>query len=313
MKKLYFLPLVFLLFSGVANAQQDMLYSQYVFNTLAINPAYAGYKEALNVQLFSRLQWVGIEGAPKAYSAIVDGVMANRNIGWGGQFVTETIGATTMFSAYATYAYRLAVNDNEDRLTFGLSAGLSYQQVNRDKLRPHESDDDYWAYITNLNNEARPDFRFGIYYDMPVFFAGLSVTNLFANFSYAKRIPHVYLNVGGLVKLSEAVSLKPTFLLREDFIGPTNGDINLFAIFVDRVWVGAGYRTGIPTKGNLSSVDKLSVTNAVSFIAEVFATPLLRIGYSYDHHLNGLTPTHEISIAYTFQQGYQRSVTPRYF
>jgi type IX secretion system PorP/SprF family membrane protein len=291
-----------------------MSYSQYVFNTLAINPAYAGYKEALNAHVFTRLQWMGVDGTPKIYSAIVDGVAAGRNVGWGGQFAMETLGPYSVFSAYGTYAYRLSLNTREDRLTFGLSAGLSYQQIDRNKLQAYDPTSlDYWAYVNNLTSEARPDFRFGVYYDTPFFYAGLSVTNIFANFTYAKRIPHMYLTAGGLITLSESVSLKPTMLIREDFKGPTNGDVNLFAIFIDRIWVGAGYRTGIPFKGNLDSIDKLSATNAVAFITEFYVTPSLRVGYSYDHNLNGWPSTHEIGVSYTVTQRFHRSVTPRFF
>lgn len=313
MKKLYVITVLLLLCGSSVYAQQDMSYSQYIFNTLAINPAYAGYKEALNANVFSRLQWVGVSGTPRIYSAIVDGVAAGRNVGWGGQVAMETLGPYSTFSAYGTYAYRLSLNTREDRLTFGLSAGLSYQQIDRSQLHPAESTEDFLAYINNLRSEARPDFRFGVYYDMPFFFAGLSVTNIFANFTYAKRIPHMYLTAGGLIALSEAVSLKPTMLIREDFKGPTNGDINLFAIFADRIWVGAGYRTGIPIKGDLDSIDKLSATNAIAFIAEFYVTPSIRVGYSYDYNLNNWPSTHEISLSYTVTRKFHRSVSVRYF
>lgn len=311
MKKLKLLILTLILSTNYLLAQQDMLYSQYIFNNLAINPAYAGYKEALNAHVFTRLQWLGIDGSPRVYSAIVDGIATESgNVGWAGQVAGETKGASTTFSVYGTYAYRLALNNRGDRLTFGLSAGLSYQQIDRDKLTPYEQND---PVLFELKGEARPDFRVGIYYDMPVFFAGLSVTNVFANFTYAKRVPHLYLTLGGMVKLSEVVSLKPSLLLREDFSGPTNADLNLFAVLADRVWLGVGYRTGIPFKGNLESIDKLSVTNAISFIAQVHVTESLLLAYAYDHNLNGWPATQEISIAYTFKQKHRRSLTPRYF
>ncbi|MDR1406182.1 MAG: PorP/SprF family type IX secretion system membrane protein [Prevotellaceae bacterium] len=306
------LVILFLLIStGFVFAQQDMLYSQYVFHSLAINPAYAGYKEAVNANIFTRLQWLGIPGSPKIYSAIVDGVATEgKNVGWAGQLASDTKGASNTFSAYATYAFRLALNRRKDRLAFGISAGLSYQLIDRDKLVPYELQD---PTLANLQGEARPDFRFGVFYNTPAFYAGLSITNIFANFTYAKKIPHLYFSLGGLLKLSEAVALKPTLLLREDFNGPTNMDLNLFGIFADRVWLGVGYRTGIPFKGNLESIDKLTSTNAMSFLAQIYATQSLLVGYSYDHNLNGWPATQEISVSYTFKQRYNRLRNPRHF
>ncbi len=311
MRKLRLVILMLLVSIGYVHAQQDMLYSQYIFNALAINPAYAGYKEATNAHVFTRLQWMGIPGSPKVYSAIVDGVTTSgRNVGWAGQVASEVKGASTTFSGYATYAYRLPLNTRRDRLSFGISAGLSYQQIDRDKLTPYEQND---PVIMALTGEARPDFRAGVYYEMPVFSVGLSVTNIFANFTYAKRNPHLYLNVNGLLKVSEAVSFKPSVLIREDFSGPTNADLNVFGIFAERVWLGIGYRTGIPIKGDLESIDKLTSVNAISFIAQVYATETLMIGYAYDHNLNGWPATQEIAISYTFKQRYNRFVRPRLF
>ncbi len=309
MRKYIVLVILLVTSGGYLFAQQDMLYSQYIFNGLAINPAYAGYKQALNIQAFTRLQWIGIDGAPRAYSAIVDGVAGEKkNVGWGGQISSETKGAANTISVYGTYAYRLSLNRRGDRLTMGLSAGLSYQNIDRNKLTPQELND---PTLEGIHGEARPDFRFGAYYDMPYFYAGISVTDIFANFTYAKRVPHMYLTVGGLIILSEAVKLKPAMMLREDFSGPTNADFNIFGIFADRVWLGVGYRTGVPFKGNLSSADKLLVTNAMSFLVQVYATESLSIGYSYDHNLNGFPATQEITIGYTFKS--QNVRNKRYF
>jgi len=299
MKKKLILIIILLVATGrCLLAQQDMLYSQYVFNGLAINPAYAGYKEALNVQVFTRLQWIGIDGAPRAYSAIVDGVATDKkNVGWGGQIANETKGAANTVSLYGTYAYRIGLTRNQTQhFTLGLSAGLSYQNIDRAKLTPWEQAD---PTLQNLRGEWRPDFRFGIYYDMPWFYFGVSITDLFANFTYARRVPHMYVSCGSLFNLSDAVAIKPAMMLREDFSGPTNADFNIFGIFADRVWLGVGYRTGVPIKGDLSSIDKLLVTNAVSFLVQLYATETLYVGYSYDHNLNGFPPTQEILIGYT--------------
>ncbi len=282
-------------------AQQDMQYSQYIFNYLTVNPAYAGYKEAVNLQAFGRIQWSGVNGAPNVYSLAVDGSASrDNNVGWGGQIVNETRGATNLFSMFATYAYRLRLNQRDDRLSIGLSAGVTQWQVDRSKLiytdyASQASSND--PYIDGLTPEWRPDFRVGIYYANPFLYAGVSVTNLFANFSSAQKVPHLYASIGGLIPLTDKLALKPSILLREDFNGPGNIDINVMALIMKELWVGVSYRTGIYL-GYSDAQDPTSSqnTNAVSIMGELFVVKNLRVGYSYDISLNGWPGTHEFSI-----------------
>jgi len=293
-------------------AQQDMQYSQYIFNYLVVNPAYAGYKEAVNLQAFGRSQWAGVHGAPNVYSAVVDGsATRENNVGWGGQLVNETRGATNLFSMFGTYAYRLRLNQRDDRLAFGLSAGVTQWQIDRSKLIHNDPTN---PYIDHFRPEWRPDFRFGVFYSNPFFYAGASVTNLFANFSSAQKVPHLYVSAGGLVTLSDKVILKPSFLWREDFNGPGNVDINVMGLIMKELWLGVSYRTGIYFGFN-DLVDPTSAqnTNAISILAELYVLRNLRVGYSYDISLSGWPGTHEFSISYLIERKRLVYSNPRYF
>ena len=119
--------LLLLLFANtlIVSAQQDAQFSQYMFNGLYINPAYAGYKEQANIHTFYRSQWTGFEGAPQTMSLAGDMVLNEGNVGLGILLSNDFTGAQSNFSAYANYAYRIQVGDSEfSRLSFGLGAGI---------------------------------------------------------------------------------------------------------------------------------------------------------------------------------------------
>jgi type IX secretion system PorP/SprF family membrane protein len=298
-----------------AFAQQDMQYTQYLFNYLVVNPAYAGYKEATNLQAFSRVQWVGVNGAPNIYSISVDGTAAAGDVvGWGTQLVNEQIGAHSLISLFGTYAFRIRLNQRDDRLSLGLSAGVTQWQLNHSKLRPGEDLTNIAEYYTRP--EWRPDFRVGVYYNTPFLYAGVSATNLFANFSGDIRIPHLYVSAGGFIPLSNSIGLKPSFIYRNDFKGPGNLDINLLALLLKQLWVGVTYRTGIYI-GQIKAddVETIQTTNALAFMMELFVIKNVQIGYSYDLSITGIgwPGSHEISFSYTIPKKKARQSTPRYF
>jgi type IX secretion system PorP/SprF family membrane protein len=297
-------------------AQQDMQYTQYLFNYLVVNPAYAGYKEATNLQAFSRMQWVGVNGAPNIYSIAADGTAAAGDVvGWGGQLVNEQMGAHNLVSLFGTYAFRLRLNQRDDRLSLGLSAGVTQWQLNRNKLHTFDDEEDVSKYINDnyTRPEWRPDFRVGAYYNTPFFYAGVSATNLFADFSGDIRIPHLYVSAGGFISISNSFGLKPSFIYRSDFKGPGNIDVNLLALLIKQLWVGINYRTGIYI-GQINP-DEKQTTNTLAFMIELFVIKNMQIGYSYDLSImgTGWPGSHEISFSYTIPRKKTRKSTPRYF
>jgi type IX secretion system PorP/SprF family membrane protein len=313
--KKWFLGVSFVISGQVLFAQQDMQYSQYLFNYLVVNPAYAGYKEAINLQAFSRIQWAGTNGAPNIYSLSADGSAGtNNSVGWGAQIVDEKRGLSSMLSAFGSYAFRIRLNPRGDRLSLGLSAGVSQWQFDRSGANTSDGSSD--PYIDNFKPEWRPDFRVGAYYNTPFFYAGISATNLFANFDAQVKIPHMYVSAGGYISLTDKIGLKPSFIYREDFKGPGNIDVNLLALLMKELWVGVTYRTGIylGKSVDLEGLETSQVTNAVSFMFELFVIKNMQIGYSYDlMTMKGWPGTHEISLSYTIQKKKTRQLTPRYF
>lgn len=323
MKKSIFIILAAVVLMGhAAKAQQDAQYSQYIFNGIYINPAYAGYKEVLNLHTFYRNQWTGIEGSPKTLSLAVDAIANDGNVGLALQVVNDKLGAQTNTSTYASYAYRLRMNaDGSSRLAFGLSGGITQLGLDASKLHPNDPE---YSIGNGNNNVILPDARVGIYFSNNQFFAGLSADNLISSRysdSKFKDIPkpsiHSYLTAGMLIPLSTGIQLKPSFLFKEDFNGPTSLDLNAFMLFGEKLWIGGSYRTGVKLWDKKNLQKDLSRLNSVVGSIEVFPTSSLRIGYAYDFSVGPLQSysggTHEISIAFMFRRGEMRMTTPRVF
>jgi type IX secretion system PorP/SprF family membrane protein len=309
-----YLTLIFLLILFKPSfSQQDAQFSQYMFNTLVINPAYAGYRETQNVSLLHRDQWTGFEGAPKTQTVIADGAFgADKKIGLGIALVN------------ANYAYRLPVGDDA-RLALGISLGVAQFTLDNSGAYLQDESDENFA---NKQTYFVPDARVGVHFSNSKFYAALSATNLIANSidyqqvgknTIARQGRHFFLTAGYLLDINSDFKLKPSFLIREDSKGPTSVDVNSFVLIKDAVWVGASYRAGVnlwkKTGWNSSSFNQNSLVGVV----EAFVLRNLRVGYSYDHSLADLgsytNGTHEISLGFVLNGKNSRGalLTPRYF
>jgi len=315
--------LAMLLVGGVGTmAQQNAQYSQYMFNGIYINPAYAGYKEQLNAHSFYRNQWTGMPGAPKSMSLAIDAVANQGNVGLALQISTDKIGAQHTAAGYANYAYRLRLNDDgSSRLALGFGLGAVQIGIDGASLNPNDFEE---KQPLGMQSFVVPDARVGIYYSNDKFYGGISADNLISN---RKRIqvsnfliqtrPHYYLTAGMLIPLSQDIQLKPSFLLRDDRGGPTSLDLNTFFLLADRVWLGGGYRTGVKLYDKKHLQNNLNARNSMLGAIEIFPKSNLRIGYAYDMSIGALQGfggnTHELSLGIYFNTKKARMVSPRYF
>ncbi|MCW3466163.1 PorP/SprF family type IX secretion system membrane protein [Chitinophaga nivalis] len=315
--------LIFILCGVSVSAQQDAQFSQYMFNGIYVNPAYAGYREQWNIHAFYRNQWTNYPGAPKTFSIAAEGTANNDRVGLGLQVMNDKLGASNTTSMYATYAYRIPVNeDGSSRLALGISAGFMQQRLDISLLTTSSSISDP-ALTNGENNRTLPDARFGIFYNRERFFAGISASNLLTQAfqkssalkEYLPLKPHLYFTMGGLIPLSEELLLKPGLLIKEDLAGPTSVDLNAFILISQKLWLGGSYRSTYLHKSNLET--DLKKPAALAFMAEIFVNEKLRLGYAYDMTLNSTVatkyPTHELSIGYFFQRRNARMMSPRYF
>ena len=320
--KRFLIIVILMLSSRVLFAQQDAQQSQYMFNGIYINPAYAGYKENLNFHSYFRSQWTGIEGAPKSMSLAVDAIANNGNVGLALQISNDRLGAQTNLSAYANYAYRLRMNaEGTSRLAFGLGIGAMQLGINGALLNPNDPEPNL---VPGMQSTIVPDGRVGVFYSDDKYYAGLSADNLISQFInvrnrgyIAQPKPHYYLTGGALFPLSEDVLIKPSVLLKDDAGGPTSLDLNAFIMFGQRIWVGGSYRTGV--KLYQKSYLQSDLSNLNSFVAamELFPLENLRVGYAYDVSIGPLKGysggSHEISIGFYIKTQKTRMLTPRFF
>jgi type IX secretion system PorP/SprF family membrane protein len=317
------LTLAFLMLSArMLYAQQDVQQSQYMFNGIYINPAYAGYKQNLNFHSFYRSQWTGMPGGPVSMSLAVDATANDGNVGLALQLASDKLGAQTFFTAYGNYAYRLRMNaDGSSRLALGFGVGMLQTGINGSLLTTNDPE---LYQPTGTQSKIVPDARLGIYYSNDKYYAGLSADNLVAQFidvrinSYlAQPKPHYYLTAGMLAPLSEDILVKPSILLKDDRGGPTSLDINAFLLFGQKLWLGGSYRTGVKLYSKDYLQRDLSNLNSFTGVVEVFPLENLRVGYAYDVAIGPLKGygggTHEISVGFYLKTPKTRMLTPRYF
>ncbi|MGK6350934.1 PorP/SprF family type IX secretion system membrane protein [Parapedobacter sp. DT-150] len=320
MKKYFFLLLI-TASTGQALAQQVAQYSQYMFNGLYINPAYAGYRGPVNFHTYYRSQWTGMPGGPRTLALAADMRTASDNVGLGLNLMSDRVGLEKRIYAYANYAYRLRVGwDPEDRLAFGLGLGFIHSGFDNAAARTQDPE------AVNIENSFLPDARFGVYYSNNTWFAGVGVDNLISKLVFnadngSTRIPPVtqyYVTAGGIVPLATDILLKPSFLVKNANNAVTRAwttDLNAAVIFAEQFTFGLSYRTALSSGEQLSR--DLARPNSIIALAEFVAAGQFRIGYSFDYALsklhNQVGSTHEISLGYSLNKGTQRVRTPRYF
>lgn len=312
MKVIY--TLLALLVAFTASAQQTPQYTQYIFNSMSINPAYTGSKNVLNLNLFHRSQWTGVDGAPTTQSLNIDGVTASNRLGLGFSLTRDKIGAQSTLSAFANIAVKLQVSEN-GVLSFGIAPGIVQQRVDGNEFDDIDPDP---AIPMGNESSIRPDIKVGAYYHTERFYAGLSASDLleFDDIETLEPQRNYFLTAGYVFDVSSFVKLKPSILVREDFNAPANVDLNAFTLLGNRLWLGVSYRTSM----NIfhEEAENVQKPTAVAFIGELYVTDGLRLGYAYDKMLNDFSGyhTHEVSVGYYFlnkQEKRSRIMTPQYF
>lgn len=306
-----------------AQAQQNIELTQYIFNSLSVNPAYAGYKESWFAQAALRNQWTGLDGAPKTGQVSIDGIAdpTHKRIGLGLQITADKLGPQSFTSIYGNYAYRLQLDEADTRrLSFGIGLGVTQDNLNGAILDPNDILDP--NLIDHKTNSLNPNMRFGVYYNSPKWYLGASVLDLFSNnksIESIQRKRHFYLITGAIMPLSTNLNLRPSLLIKEDFKGPTSIDLNAMFIFYDQLWLGAAYRTSATfwDKDYKSGQTALRDASSVAGIVQFSISDRFRIGYSYDYALGSLKSaqngTHELSLGFLFPQKTSRLLSPRFF
>lgn len=290
-----------------ASAQQDPMFTQYMHNAVTINPAYAGSRGTLNFVAMDRLQWVGIEGAPKTLTFSVNSPLMGYNVGVGLSVIHDEIGPTKQTGIYADYSYHLKMTPTI-KLSFGIKGGVNLYDVNLTDLRGALNDN--YLSLYGDRKLVLPNFGVGSYLYSDRFYVGFSIPKILQNSltddknatkSADKEQRHFFLTGGVVFDISECIKFKPSTTLRIVNGSPVSAELSAAVLLKDRLWLGTMYRFG----DSFGALMKFDVTKQLS------------IGYSYDMTMSDLQAynqgTHEIYISYDITFKNKKTLSPRYF
>lgn len=286
-------------------AQQDPMYSQYMFNTLAFNPAYAGSADVFTIMALSRHQWVGFEGAPATQTFTLHTPLRKQNLALGFSAINDRIGPSRQTAAYADFAYRIRTSE-DTRLSFGLKGGVNMYQADLASLTSVEVD----PVNVNIRPQVLPNFGFGMYWHSQRYYVGLSVPKLLTNdidavdgatLVTATEARHYFLTAGYVFDIDRDLKFKPSIMFRTVEGAPLSLDINANFLLRERIWFGAMYRVG----------------NAFGVLGQYQINDQLRAGYAFDLTTARIgaynAGTHEIMLSYDLRFVKGRTISPRYF
>lgn len=282
-----------------------------MFNTLAINPAYAGTRDALTITGLHRKQWVAFDGAPSTQTLTLHTPLMNNKIGVGLSVINDVIGPLKHTALYGDYAYRLQINKKVS-LSLGLKGGINIFQANVSNLATVQDNDP--AFATNIQSRILPNFGFGAYYYSNNWYIGISAPKLFENnfeadnnkssITRAEREERHYFAIAGSVfDLSKNWKIRPTTFLKIVESAPLSADLTTFFVYREQIEFGGMLRTG----------------DAVGVLLGIYFTPQLRFGYSYDwSYINNTMiynrGSHEVMLSYDFVFRDKAKIhSPRYF
>lgn len=289
------------------DAQQQLAYSQYMFNPLSINPAYAGTDRYLNATFQARQQWGGYKGSPQSQFLSVHAPLKKRRVSLGGLLSREHMGVSDLYKVYGQYAYKIKIN-KKSTLSLGLQAGFTHYREDLTSLvlPPGSQDPTFGSNVSTI----LPNFGFGAYYYSKQYYVGLSFPQLAQNLLFrddtgiSRESRHYFLSAGYLIEASRHVKVKPNVLLKAVRGAPINVDVNINTLLHEVVWVGVSYRH----------------QNAVVALLEFQVSPRFRLGLSYDWPISSVRTSglqagaQEVMINYRDVKLLPNTVvSPRYF
>ncbi|ETN96573.1 type IX secretion system membrane protein, PorP/SprF family [Zhouia amylolytica] len=296
MKTIKKIIILVLLLSGVhAFSQQLPQFTQYMFNTIAINPAYAGSREGVSVVGLHRSQWAGFEGGPSTQTLSGHSPLRKRpKVGLGFSFINDNLGYENTMYFYGDFSYTVKVG-RETKLSFGLKGGVTHYSLDDELLATND------PYYDTFQNRWNPNFGAGAYLRSDRWYVGLSTPRILTNdniegesagldYKAMERVNY-YLTGGYVFDINHSVKFKPAMILKATNGAPLSLDATANFLFFEKLWLGAAYR-----------VDSFNTFGA---IIDFHFSKKLQLGYAYELPVAGIRPytygTHEILLIYEFK------------
>lgn len=302
------LSIVFVFVTVFCFAQQDAQYTQYMYNTISINPAYAGSRGVASITGLHRSQWVGLEGAPVTQTLNIHSPIGlYKNMGLGLSIVNDQIGPTQ--ETYFDIDFSYTINTSETaKLSFGLKAGGHLLNVDFNELNQKYSDDPLTQ--ANIDNRFSPNIGAGIYFHTDKFYVGLSAPNLLetkhfdeSSLSEVQEDIHYYFITGYVFDLNPSIKFKPALLTKAVFGAPLQVDLSANFLIQEKFILGAAYRWDA----------------AVSGLAGFQISRALMVGLAYDREITELgnavfnNGSFEVLLRFELFSSADRIITPRFF
>lgn len=286
-------------------AQQLPQFTQYMYNTISINPAYAGSREALSVVGLHRSQWVGFQGGPITQTLSIHTPLRNDKIGLGLSFIQDELGSENFTYLYGDFSYSIPTG-RTGKFSFGLKGGFTQYSLDSD-FRESESLD---PTIFGIENRWSPNMGLGLYWSNNKLYAGLSAprilntnNNVNDGFEAIDRISY-YFTTGYVFDLSKSIKFKPAGLIKATNGAPLSFDLTGNFLFKEKLWLGGSYR-----------INEQAAT--IGGLADFQISRQLRIGYAYEKPISDITSyttgSHEILLMYEFKFLNSKLKSPRYF
>lgn len=305
------LLLLVLLIAASGYSQQDPQYTQYMYNPLVINPAYAGNRGVTSIVLLHRSQWVGLDGAPRTQNLSVHSPIGLGKVGMGFSLVNDVLGPARETYFNVDFSYTLETGA-EGKFSFGLKGSLDLLDVDFSRTNPFNTND---PFLINIDNKLSPNVGVGVFYHDSKFYAGLSAPQLLqtdhfdrsgsqgAETFVAEENIHYYGLAGYVFDLNRNVKFKPSTLIKMVAGAPLAVDVNANFMFYDKLTLGASYRWSAA----LSGLVGFQVNDG------------LLIGFAYDRETTDLgnatynNGTYELFLRFELFKEYNRMLTPRFF
>ncbi len=294
-----------LLFTGVVSyAQQDAQFTQYMYNTINVNPAYAGSRGAMSIFALHRTQWVGLDGAPVTNAFSVNTPLNNSRLGLGVSIINDKIGPTKENTLSADLSYTVPTSATF-KLSFGIKATANLFDLDVSKLNPVNAND---PNLQNFNNKFSPNIGAGMYLHSDKAYIGISVPNFIESNRYDdnevkifKEKLNFYLITGYVFDLNSSIKFKPALMTKMIEGAPLQLDVSGNFMFNDKFMIGAAYRWNA----------------AMSAMVGFQISDGMYIGYGYDLETTKLenynSGSHEIFFRYEIFKNNNKITTPRFF
>ena len=292
--------------SLTASAQQDSQFTQYMYNTININPAYAGSRGAMSIFGLHRQQWVGLEGAPKTNAFSINTPIKNSKLGLGVSFINDELGVMKDNTISVDLSYTIDLDNRDNKLSFGIKGSGNLLDVKYSDLDIYNPSDPYFS--KDIQSQFNPNIGAGIYYHSQKAYVGLSVPNFLESDRYddntyaTMRTKMQYYLMGGYVfDLNPNLQFKPSVLIKAVNGAPLRADITANFLIQRKLTLGAAYR----------------LDAAWSALAGFQITDGLMIGYAYDGDTTKLSHydsgSHEIFLRFELFNRFKRVSSPRFF